>query len=664
MMSKSIYDLRGRKRRAIATRIEHLADKLCKLIKWFLVAVIEFPCYSHNELADNIAKLGVDDPDALIESELSEYIKTSTSGRSKLRRLLITATSLVYAIKNLYVPLITVWSIDFKNIDVSGPNYEVISKNTIGLLCIKTNCTQFLLPGTGRTLDIRHFPLVPTCHPMINLIYPPTTYLGPYAMFLHAMVCFVVLQLGVILPLYQLMSPCKSDPLMFVIAPRLTIGLLGLRVKELYLEYNESFKSYLKAVEDRDTYRSLSPDRYLTLLTKRPHLSQVRHEIQLHFSGEMHNVSIKSEACLHKCWNELIWDCLPVVRTDWWRAHARRLIVIVFSISFSSLIYRVFVIAADVTRRTNLKAEELDWMKAEMYRTNCRSWFEVAPGVKFVAPPELYGINFNPSTLLDNVVVLILIMIIPCLAANYYLMDRELTCWRLELQDQLRIVCEITQIKQLEIASASSVCKNASKSTCLRHGMLSVRSLLSRKLGRESIFRQVFFACNEFTPLLNFRTRPMLRHDTASLVRRRIRCDRTELNGKIARQQLVLRALSELELSSDAFLNLLEKMYISFRLFIEHVHHCSDTTPPLTFATLGLSCGLVIIVVWHSRLMSEFSYEHMLVVVVTCLWTIMMNAMMSNFHAKVSSPQNAACERAHLAMKSHLSGLINNQRSN
>lgn len=621
----------------IGTEPKRLSDNWCRLIKRFLFSIIEYPCQSYSVLASKLAQIKTSDPNGLIQDEVDEYTDASTSNRSKYRRALITTASLAYAIKNLYVPWVTVSNIDFNNIySYNSSNIRRIDETTFQLVCIKTNCTQFLLTGTGKTLDIRHFPIIPTCHPFMNLIYPPTTHLGPYAMFLHTLVSFVALLLGVVVPLHQLRYPCRSDSLMFVVAPRLTRSLMGLRVKELYLEYNDSLKSYLKAIDDKNTFRSSSADRYLSIMRKRGYLNQIRHEIQLHFSE--YKVSIDSENCLHMCWNELVEDCLPIVRSSWWLARARRILITVFSASIVSFLIEAGLIVADVIQRSRLKILELSLMEAEMLRSGCRPWVEIAPNVKLVLPPGLMRLNFNPLTLLDNGILLVLVMILPCLAANYYLVDRELTCWRLELQNQLRVLCEITRIHQLQsslnLSSGPEMQLSKKGNTCPRHGTLSVDSLHNRKLGRDSIYKQIFFECNSMDRLM-FRTSPMERQDSRTEVGR---FSRTELNGKVATQQVVLKALSELELTSDSFLNLLEKMYISFRLFMEHVRHCSDTTAPLAFISLGLSYGLVIIVVWHSRLMYQFSYEHMLVVVVTCVWSILITVLISNFHAKVSLP--------------------------
>lgn len=666
-------------------------DRLCKGVQMYMFLFIRYPCYSHDQLMEQVARIrAANEP--LEAAELNDYLDSSTTDKFRKYRKLIMGSSVLYAIKNLCVPVLSILIVDFSDLSTNGTNIRHIKGNEYHMVCLQTNCTQFLLPNTGHTLDARHFPVIPNCHPFINMIFPPTTYLGPFAMILHAVVSWYVVILGVIIPLSQMSSPLKSDSLMFLLAPRLTRTMMSARIKKIYATYINSFKSFMNVNHERQHFRTLTHVPSLPchppVVLGRRYSSQVGLELQSLRSKPYSDLKscatattyIGNEDTALQCQHDddrsrrFVDECLPIARSNWWRTRARVLFATVYFLSTLLVVWEGSMLTLNVYQRVALKAVEQRAMRDEIVRSKCLAWVEIAPGVRFYPPHSVFDIKWDLLTISDNILFVLLILVIPCMSASYYLMDRELTCWRLELQSRTQILAEITRFQtfthnRLTACTITTTIRRPLPKVIIGspkysgHRLLSVptscskscRSInedrpipligidieashhLGKVVGHECTydidkFRRAFFENNKLG-LMTYRSRPFGRHDLRADGKRH---DRSKLNGLIATQQLALEIMSEIELTPDGYLNLMEKMYISFRLFMEHVKNCSEATPPLTILSVVLNGGLIIISVWHSHLLGQFSYEHMLVVVISCLWALAMIALMSNFHAKVS----------------------------
>lgn len=84
------------------------------------------------------------------------------------------------------------------------------------------------------------------------------------------------------------------------------------------------------------------------------------------------------------------------------------------------------------------------------------------------------------------------------------------------------------------------------------------------------------------------------------------------------------------------YIALMEKFYISFRLFYNYVKKCSGTTLPLAFISHIQSFGLIATILWHSHTVKKFTFEHLLLTAINCAFSMTVVVIMSNFHAKVS----------------------------
>lgn len=677
---------------------------ICRQVKRYLFWTIGFPCYSRSTLLERCSTL----PGVVSVSELDEFEQCSDVFRDKRRYFVLACLSLIYTIKNFFVPYITVRKIDFEDLDANSTSQWIVDENTIHVVCHEFNCTQFYRPETGLTLDIRHFPVIPACYPTINAIYPPTVFLGPYAALIHSVVGFVAFAFGVVLPLHQLKHPQVCEPIMFLVAPNLSKSLLIERIKKLYDDYKASYINYSKLMNEQRVLHllALSQDRHSMALPvsgvgtpadnnsnsglharetlaggglRQVHpmnsytsLSVGRKELGGQHSDNRYKFNTTAAAADRRpnyTKEQFANDCLPTIRLISWNKRAQNIFVRTFWSCIVFVTFEFALILLDMIRRIVIKIGELSFFRNEMLRSGCRAYYLTNSGHgRDVISPDLYALKWTILTFADNLLVLGLVGIVPSLAAVYYLINCELNAWRLELNSQLNIMCEITRMQLIEFnarsrdhyernrfvvnytrdnrlrPTAHTMHHQPNSAEILTYGYsANVQCSVEAEPSDDSsyhtkIFRQVFLENTDLTHW-SFKSLPMRRCDVAP----HDEDARTDLNGKIATQQLVLKLLAKIELTSDKYLNLLEKLYILFRLFSEQVKHSSETTAPLAVCTYLITYGITLITVWHSHLLHQFSSEHLLLVFVTSSWTSLALILMSNFHAKVS---HCACAPA------------------
>lgn len=564
--------------------------------------------------------------------ELNEFTITSTRVESRLRISIICSLSLLYALKNLVYPWIMVTTIDYSNIKINGPNMRPINDNLYQTLCSRDNCTQFLKPDSGKTLDIRHFPVIPICYPNLSSIYPATGYLGPYALILHSLVSFIFLVLGVILPMSQMYYPCKCDPLMFLLAPNLTAQFIQLRIAEIRLEYKRSYEYYVEFMSEKRTFRLFTSNHYESILAGGRRRSNsinlvIQKERLKHAERAANALDAEPEVAQvpEKQSDELVLDYLPVIRSASWHPKAKLVFVKVLFVGITIALIEILFICYDLLKRFEVKRWEISLFVVEMIRSGCRHTTEIEPGKWQTIEPNFYKLEWTKWLILDAVFVLFLVPVRPTIAAIYYLMYCELTWWRNELKVEIEFINEITRLSLIKRRESEADRGNE------------VKQLFEEN---ETFF---YFPNKPKKPTTDsevFCTTERVRHSFSHanhLDLAVLSSSGTSKTGcTIGRHERALITLPETGINLDFYLGLVEKTYVSFRLLIEHVQHCSDTTWPLAIVTYIMGYGTILITAWHSHLMRQFNSDHMIMVLVSCLWSLIMVALMSNFHAKVS----------------------------
>lgn len=587
------------------------SDYICKSMRRFLFWLVQFPYYPYAELVKKISKLGHE----VGVDEIKEYEEVS----SKVTRrpiLIMISASFLFSLKILYHPWLLARTIDFKDLDLNSTNQWVIDNNTIQSFCIQSNCTRFFSIGTEYSLDIRHFPIIPTCHPTLGQIYAPTIFLGPYAMLLHCALGSTVLAYGVIIPLINLYYPAKCDTLMFLVAPELTMRMMSLCAIKIHEEYKTSYLNYIrknKYISSNFQYRLtylVPPAKRTSRLERFPVMNSCflakDHEKT---SGDPQRISSDTHFGSSKYSSSLQYryaqDCLPNIRTMSWHSKIQRKFVKWLAFSVACISFQGLVVAVDLAGRFMIKSNEFDFMRHEMYQSGCRGWYLSPSGEKDIIPPyPTWTLKWNIATLLDSIILINVYNLAVCFVSLYLMINHELSIWLSEIHNELEILIEVTRYRSYQESH---------------------HKLFEAERRRRSSFKDSERLQMDVTSIRNWF---QLHKD---------QFDRRKLISKICTQQLVSRKLSDAELTSDGYFDQMVKHYISLRLLTNYINDCSSTISVLSSGNY-LACFLIeLFAVWHGRLVGQFGSEHIITTTSCVLWTVMFLAIMSNFHAKVST---------------------------
>lgn len=602
------------------------SGRICNYVQNYLRLLINFPCYKQADIDQDICDI--------------EGMKKNKGAGINYRILSISFLTSLCAVKNLLYPLLVILSLEFKD---SESNIRQIDDDTYMTVCARNNCTQFLRPSTGKTLDVRHFPIIPVCYPRLNELFPPISFLGPFAMIFHAIIGYMALVLGVALPMSQLLHPSKCDAMMYLEAPEFIRDSLKTRIRVIQEDFKKSYQDYIKFIEERHIYRSSINGHHL-LSRLQPGTIQSAAGFQIdclrYVDKAIDMTSMRGGSAIGLSFVEET-TYFPLIRSTWWRRRARPAFVKALALLSAATLVEIFVIASDLVSRIQAKAEESILITGEMTRTNCALTIEVSPDDWQLVPISQLLISWHPLQVLDYSMLIISIPMIPCLGAIFFLIDSELTCWRLELSNQLLFLIEITGLSSFD---EPNLCKTEPnfrrRSSTLPAGEMHEPRMrvIEPPEGDHRRFiyildriRQMFFE-DSYIGSNHSKTFAVEKY----VIFPKISVHMDDLDDKVGLQQVTLDIISKADIDLDVYLDLMQSAYISFRLLIEHVHHSSEASAPISALMYVMTYGLIVIAVWHSKLMEQFNLEHMFIVMLSCLWSLAVIAVMSNFHSKVS----------------------------
>lgn len=576
--------------------------------------MILFPYYPYDELVEKVSYMKQE----MNIDELEEYKDISRKLDSRKRQYILMTLCLIFSIKTLYPFWLVARTVNHRDIDVNSSNIRFIDENTMQAFCIQTNCTKILLPGNDVSADVRQFPLIPLCYPNLNRLYMPTTFLTPYAILLHFLTANFVIIFGIILPLISMSSPAKCETVMFLVAPNLTRNLMCLSAKKIYDDYKTSLVNYMD--KDMNQIEEIYCHRCIHFM-QRPgdnhHLHyDFRSDIQRRSMADQINstrsrksgIAVRESSVghdderVHSCkgQDQFLQDCLPFIRTPMWHPRGQRLFVKTHAILTLIVILEYLITAADLINRSMIRMHELDRMRGYVYSSGCKAWLTNEEGVKDVLPPEILTVRWSMLILAENIIFPVVTSLGLCFLTLKYMINHELNSWVAEIEEKLEALIEV------------------------------IRLQLSEDVDQEA-------KLNQHSPL-QYKTLSELEVDNQVVKSLEIRSDgfgQRNLTGKLRTQQLVLKRLSETNLSPDQYLDQMVKLYISRRLLLNYIRHCSSAMPILSLGDYLSAFLTEAIAVWHGRLIGQFGSEHIMVTLLTSSWAIAFMVLLSNLHAKV-----------------------------
>lgn len=609
-----------------------------RFVTTYLFKLLRFPCYDHDQLLKQLDRFVSSDDGSIPRSDIRAYLESSTQVKYRKIQLVLKTTIIFLIAKNLYFPYLTVTMVNYEDFWTTIQYNTSIEDDGYGpyyfLICLYSNCTQFTQREASEVKDMRHFPVLPICFPNLNQFYPPTTWLAPYALVLHVLLATAFFFVAFLLPLYTNSHPTTCDALMFLTAPNLTKRIVGAKVFRIYTDLRTSYQIFKIVMIQMRSDKS-----YKLSLAPRP--------IQYgsHYSSQYYHKSItsrthrRSEVHIDRTgfrqWDlDYEFDCLPRIRADNWLKKGS------LQFSYGILTYMAItgclstIIIYDLYVRCSEKAAEHIVIRNQIVRSGCKHFQIANDGSRHYIQPDEWLFDFGYIALADNLIICTMVFISASLLSAYYLVITELNDFRAELEYQCKILSFATYFILYEFGANNNMNSTSEK----------------------SVFELIEILEEHIKKIKNLTVTPKedyLIRIRALILRRSIHTpydigiDRTHRDQRAFTMASIgdKKLLTLLERSNDndnfigleRYIVLMEKFYISFRLFQTHVRECSSTTLPLAFISHGQSFGLIAATLWHSHTVKKFTFEHLMLTAFNCTFSMVVVIILSNFHAKVSS---------------------------
>lgn len=600
----------------------------CKLIKRYLGINTGFPHYTGHYLAAHIERAGVE------RAELEEY----RGPHSKLLRsvqLAMIISSLIYFSRLIVMPLIL-----FKELDFTDPeaNLRWHTSEINQFACLLSNCSRARVAPRALAERLSSLPLFSICHPRLSFLPNVTQFLAIDGAIMATFASFSCLLSGLALPLILELMPAGNSFLMFMVAPRATRRLVEERARQLTESLEESFLNHYANhlrnetggdLEDgeRDVtslesgwsqltangeHASLAPSlsdplaRFVCLPLEASWRGPADPAFDSWSSPQLFNtprsglLSSRSDEWRFQCepplsaeaaaasannspdgpnrtsskhalaLEDAAHDCVSIMRSSWWHSMASSTFFWLCLMGLLNMLLLAFIfclILFDVVRQ---QVESTEAFGRDSRSWNCSLWLGLPKERTIVRPIDFYPLDrLEMGLVLGDALLLIIQSIWPFVCTNIFLLifiltNVELLCWLYELELGLTLAVEF--VRQL--------CGRAPPGPAARRRPESARPQVHFDM--ESIRYR-------FSHLVRLRALLITHKRLGS----RLAGTHSRLESELATEQFVAHNIRLNEMGPEAAVELLQKLYIGFRIFVEHVHECGPlVTAMLTFINL------------------------------------------------------------------------------
>lgn len=324
------------------------------------------------------------------------------------------------------------------------------SSSSIGKIsqftCLITNCTQ-LMKNTTLGESFSKLPIFSLCHPNASKTFTPIKDIDSPGLLISSISSFGIFLLGSLFPLVQTFFPVSDTLIMFVVAPRLTTDLVQQRAKLILLELSDSYKNFYPLIEEVQQSRGhfQSSVKYnKTLIKPRVYAESIRRRL-----------------------NNFLHDCIPAVRTQWWRLQLAKsitiLFIVIFPVGCALGFWFFYFIYVNILRKEELFVDISEqvsgsrcaiWSILDQDLTNSSTNSNQCPFGEPKSQEQL--VRLDQMNLRWSWLLLIQTATIhttptwsmAMLLAYYLATNCELTCWLSELSQQMRLASNLSKLQR------------------------------------------------------------------------------------------------------------------------------------------------------------------------------------------------------------------------
>lgn len=432
--------------------------------------------------------------------------------------------------------------------------------------CLGTNCTR-LTKASSLALDMNRLPELSICRPDVSTFYSPDTYMDSVGLFFLAVVSYQVLVICISLILVQYKFAAGCDTLMFALAPNLTTNQVRDKLKNLVMSFNKSFLNF-RPFPAEPYPRGGSSARGL-----RDKVWGLRYQLNACSPGR-NSDEIQAKEDLR----ELIEDCLPAIRSKWWSPRLMKLFLILLVTTFGILFSSAVVLFSFIHVELEWRRETFRTMAEEMREQDCSLWCRLSGQVQSSVNLGQVYVGWTMFSIMEFMAVVLPAFCVPIImVVCFFASICELSCWLAELNMQIALAVELGKFQRGADRPVEVKCSKKA-----RNVLSSIRE----------IYKQ-----SSYLDLVTPSTKPLARGPTKSETRD------TELKGvETAYRELVLKLMVKRDrYGSESYHELIKRVYISFRLFVDIVNCFSPNIINIVFISLLTNYGTVIGGLWGSR---------------------------------------------------------------
>lgn len=375
---------------------------------------IGYPCYSSELFKDYLRVAQID------KSDLIKLYRLF-SPKIPIFRVFWMISSCLVSIKNSIGAMYVLTHVSEYNSYLIDHQLDKIDNTTHRFDCIHTNCT---LAASNAVLSntFNSLPIFTICQPQLKPYFNPLIGVHPHGIIVHCTWTFLLSFLGFITPIFLHFKPQSSDMFLFTAAPQNYRLKLLAKVRHLVQQTSLSQKNYLEFL----LYKN---ERKQTVRFNRVEglaLDQINRQ---QFDSDKFALFAD--------------DCLPLVRTEWWRlTMAKQIFTLILVMMYC--FYVIYVGGTiDMDVRINLLHDELLMLLNVTKSNGCSIWVDGEDGFDMDMIARAMP-NWNLVTLIETIIVVTPIFIIVSINSVYLAISlKEITAWIAELLDRIRIVSAI-----------------------------------------------------------------------------------------------------------------------------------------------------------------------------------------------------------------------------
>lgn len=517
------------------------------------------------------------------------------------------------------------------------------------LSCLKTNCTR--LSSNSFVMDISRLPFFKLCLPGLAKYYRSVSVIDPLGLALFTMMAFGVVLLALVLPLRNLIKPMPYYGLMFIVAPQVVTDSLCGDLRILLDDMSRSWNNYLSDLP----FSSISmtapttiapitttPDRHEPLdsdrrpgfrSSKEPDLGR-RYIASSNYTNDNTTDKLglsrlrdhRFEDCVNrkKVIQKYLDECLPAVRTDWWRLKISRSYILVSLLIATCFISTTKCVWLYLDHRATKMLMLYREYSIEMDRLGCKIWYNNDGDISHSIAIDLANqqVESNLWNTIDSALTYALVLTIALALGYDCLNQQELKCWLSEIFDACKLSLHLLSdfnekymlnhrqqsvnliksmnkvsnaddyVKLCEGDNLSSICVRTVRKKFMQNSHLGIDYGYERSLESLEIFRTVEYLIDD--------------------------------NYCI---EQIIKFIYEL----------LEKYYLSTRLFLTYVDNQAHVLSLSAIVSYLVTIGMAVLCMIYIKQTNSFGIESVILISVGMILSNMLMLMPANLNAKVSN---------------------------